>query len=45
MDLSIKKPKSEPIKVIIGWKCSIDGKYWVKSDRKKCRYCLPIYYD
>jgi hypothetical protein len=42
MDLSkqpkINKPKPEPKK----WKCTADGKRWTYSDKKKCRYCLPV---
>ena len=35
-----KQPKSRKQ---IAWKCTSDGDHWVLSDKKKCRYCLPVY--
>ncbi len=44
MDTRIKKPQAIGIpKEPIGWKCSADGKHFVASTQKKCKYCLPIY--
>lgn len=40
---SDRKPKPEPVKIPLAWKCTLDGKYWAQSPEKKCRYCLPIY--
>ena len=42
----IKPPNMESVmseKRILAWKCSIDGKYYAYFDRKKCRYCIPVY--
>jgi len=30
---------SEPV----AWKCTVDGVHWAFSEKKKCRYCLPVY--
>ena len=45
MDLSktIKVKVDSEVKKILYWECSSNGVYFAKFDKKKCRYCSPVF--